>query len=84
MKANRAPGHGLVGFAAEIGPFVVQLKRFFKRHARQFGSDGPDAFGGDAATVRYRFGCEFVVQIFLGHLVETLGRRLAGRSEASS
>ncbi len=70
VEGNRATRHRFMRLAAEVGPFVIQLERFFKRDARQFGGNRANAFCWDAAAVGDSLWRVFLAQIHLGHFVE--------------
>ena len=70
VEGHRAARHCFMVLAAEVGPFLIQLKAFFERDAGQFGSDGTDAFSWDATTFGYGFGGVFVFEIAFGHHME--------------
>ena len=80
VKRDRAACHRLVMLAPEVGPFVLKLNGFVKGDAGQFGRNGADARGGDAAAVCYGFGGIFLTKVLLGHLVKDRAVRNARRS----
>ena len=70
VEADGATCHFAMGLAAEIGPLLIQLKAFLKRHSRDLVGDTANALCGNTATLSDGFGRVFLGHVSLCHQVE--------------
>jgi hypothetical protein len=56
VEGDGAADHLLVPLSAEIGPGLVEGDLLLEGHAGEFGGDGADARGGDAAALGHGLG----------------------------
>jgi len=56
--------------AAEIGPFLIDFKGFFKGNTRKFGGNRTNASCGNANAIRYGLRCVISAQVTVDHGVK--------------